>query len=59
MPIGIAAFLLLVPLALTSTGGGQRRLGKRWRTPRRLVYLAVPVSVWHICGLTGTSRPGR
>jgi len=47
MPIGIAAFLLLVPLALTSTRGWQRRLGKRWRTLHRLVYLAVPVSVWH------------
>jgi methionine sulfoxide reductase heme-binding subunit len=47
MPIGIAAFLLLVPLALTSTRGWQRRLGKRWRSLHRLVYLAVPVSVWH------------
>ena len=47
MPIGIAAFFLLLPLALTSTRGWQRRLGKRWRTLHRLVYLAVPVSVWH------------
>ena len=47
MPIGIAAFLLLTPLAITSTRGWQRRLGKRWRILHRLVYLAVPVSVWH------------
>ena len=47
MPIGIIAFLLLVPLALTSTHGWQRRLGKRWRTLHRLVYLAAPLSVWH------------
>ena len=47
MPIGIAAFLLLVPLALTSTRGWQRRLGKRWRSLHRLVYLALALSVWH------------
>lgn len=47
MPIGIAAFVLLIPLAATSTRGWQRRLGKRWRTLHRLVYLALPLSVWH------------
>jgi sulfoxide reductase heme-binding subunit YedZ len=47
MPIGIAAFALLVPLALTSTQGWQRRLGKRWRTLHRLVYVAAILSVWH------------
>jgi sulfoxide reductase heme-binding subunit YedZ len=47
MLIGLVAFLLLVPLAITSTRGWQRRLGKRWRTLHRLVYLAIPLSVWH------------
>jgi sulfoxide reductase heme-binding subunit YedZ len=47
MTIGLAAFALLVPLALTSTRGWQRRLGKRWRTLHRLIYLAAPLSVWH------------
>jgi len=47
MAIGLAAFLLLVPLALTSTAGWQRRLGKRWRTLHWLIYLAVPLSVLH------------
>jgi len=47
MPIGIVALLLLLPLALTSTRGWQRRLGKRWRQLHRLVYLALPLSVWH------------
>jgi methionine sulfoxide reductase heme-binding subunit len=47
MLIGLVAFLLLIPLALTSTRGWQRRLGKRWRTLHRLVYLALPLSVWH------------
>lgn len=47
MPIGISAFLLLLPLAITSTRGWQRRLGKRWRQLHRLIYLAAPLSVWH------------
>lgn len=47
MLIGLVAFLLLAPLAITSTKGWQRRLGKRWRTLHRLVYLAIPLSVWH------------
>ncbi|MBV7337939.1 sulfoxide reductase heme-binding subunit YedZ [Chloroflexi bacterium TSY] len=47
MPIGIAAFLLLIPLAATSTRGWQRRLGRRWRTLHWLVYPAILLSVWH------------
>jgi methionine sulfoxide reductase heme-binding subunit len=48
MIAGLAAFLVLVPLALTSTTGWQRRLGRRWRTLHRLVYLAAPLSVLHV-----------
>ncbi len=40
--IGMTAFLLLVPLALTSTKGSIRRLGKRWTALHRLAYV-VPV----------------
>jgi hypothetical protein len=29
--VGFAAFLLLIPLAVTSTKGWQKRLGKRWK----------------------------
>jgi methionine sulfoxide reductase heme-binding subunit len=47
MTIGLIAFMLLIPLALTSTRGWQRRLGKRWRTLHRLIYVAAPLSVWH------------
>lgn len=47
MPLGIVAFVLLVPLAITSTQGWQRRLGKRWRALHRLVYVAAILSVWH------------
>jgi sulfoxide reductase heme-binding subunit YedZ len=47
MAIGLASFLLLVPLALTSTAGWQRRLGRSWRTLHWLIYLAVPLGVLH------------
>jgi sulfoxide reductase heme-binding subunit YedZ len=47
MTVGLLALLALIPLAATSTRGWQRRLGKRWRQLHRLVYLAVPLSVWH------------
>ena len=48
MLVGLAALLLLVPLALTSTRGWQCRLGKRWRTLHTLVYVAAPLSVLHV-----------
>jgi sulfoxide reductase heme-binding subunit YedZ len=47
MSIGLVAFVLLIPLATTSTAGWQRRLGKHWRTLHRLVYPAALLSVWH------------
>jgi sulfoxide reductase heme-binding subunit YedZ len=47
MAVGLIALAALLPLALTSTDGWQRRLGPRWRTLHRLVYLAVPLAVLH------------
>lgn len=47
MSVGLLAFVLLIPLAITSTDGWQRRLGKRWRRLHQLVYLALPLSVLH------------
>jgi len=47
MSVGLVAFLMLVPLALTSTSAWQRRLGKRWRMLHWLVYLAAPLSALH------------
>jgi methionine sulfoxide reductase heme-binding subunit len=44
---GFGAFLLLIPLAVTSTKGWQRRLGKRWRVLHRAMYLVVPLAVLH------------
>ncbi|MDP1632583.1 MAG: protein-methionine-sulfoxide reductase heme-binding subunit MsrQ [Caulobacter sp.] len=46
--IGMAAFLLLTPLAATSFNGAVRRLGpKRWRRLHQLIYLIVPMGVVH------------
>src|SRR5215211_2230488 len=47
MSAGLLAFALLIPLALTSTNGWQRRLGRRWKALHRLVYFAVPISLLH------------
>ena len=47
MSVGLLAFALLIPLAITSTNGWQRRLGKRWRMLHQLIYLALPLSVLH------------
>jgi sulfoxide reductase heme-binding subunit YedZ len=47
MGIGLIAFALFIPLALTSTNGWQKRLGKRWKSLHRLVYVAVPLGVLH------------
>lgn len=49
--VGFAAFLLLLPLALTSTKGWMRRLGKRWKQLHRLVYLAAFLAVVHFVWL--------
>jgi sulfoxide reductase heme-binding subunit YedZ len=48
---GFTAFLLLVPLALTSTKGAIRRLGKRWQKLHRLIYLAAGLGVLHFIWL--------
>jgi sulfoxide reductase heme-binding subunit YedZ len=46
--VGFAAWLLLVPLALTSTDGWVRRLGHpRWKWLHRLVYLVALLAVVH------------
>jgi sulfoxide reductase heme-binding subunit YedZ len=37
--MGFTAFVLMIPLALTSTTGWIRRLGKRWQMLHRLIYI--------------------
>lgn len=45
--IGLAALLGLVPLAVTSTRGWMRRLGRRWQRLHWLVYPIAILAVWH------------
>jgi sulfoxide reductase heme-binding subunit YedZ len=45
--VGFSAFLLLTPLAVTSTKGWIRRLGRRWTSLHRLVYVAATLGVIH------------
>jgi sulfoxide reductase heme-binding subunit YedZ len=58
--VGFAAFLLMVPLALTSTQGWIRRLGgKRWQALHRLIYATAVLGVVHYWWLVKAdiSRP--
>jgi sulfoxide reductase heme-binding subunit YedZ len=45
--VGLSALLILLPLALTSTKGMQKRLGKNWKKLHRWVYAAGILAVIH------------
>ncbi len=45
--IGMAAFVLLIPLALTSNNWSIRRLGPRWTKLHRLVYIIAAAGALH------------
>jgi sulfoxide reductase heme-binding subunit YedZ len=45
--MGFTAFLLLVPLAVSSTTAMQRRLGRNWQRLHRLVYVAATAGLLH------------
>jgi methionine sulfoxide reductase heme-binding subunit len=46
--VGFTAFVLLIPLAVTSTAGWIRRLGgKRWQMLHRLIYITAMCGVIH------------
>ena len=49
--VGFAAFLLLLPLAITSTKGWMRRLGKGWKQLHRLIYVAGVLVIIHFVWL--------
>ena len=44
---GFIAFVLMIPLAVTSTRGWIRRLGKRWTTVHALVYVSAILAAVH------------
>jgi sulfoxide reductase heme-binding subunit YedZ len=46
--VGFIAFVLLIPLAITSTNGMIKRLGgKRWQWLHRLIYIIAPLAILH------------
>ncbi len=46
--VGFSAFLLLIPLAITSTNGMVRRLGgRRWQWLHRTIYVIAPLGILH------------
>ncbi|MCO5101937.1 MAG: sulfoxide reductase heme-binding subunit YedZ [Burkholderiaceae bacterium] len=59
--VGMTAFLLLVPLAATSTNAMMRRLGRRWQELHRLVYAIAVLAVlhywWHKAGKHDFAAP--
>ena len=45
--VGMTAFLLMLPLAVTSNAAMIRRLGRRWQALHRLAYVAAVAAVVH------------
>ena len=55
--VGFTGFVLLIPLAITSTAGWIRRLGgKRWQTLHRLIYVSAIAGVIHYLWLVKADR---
>ena len=55
--VGFAGFVLLIPLAITSTAGWIRRLGgKRWQALHRLIYVSAIAGVIHYLWLVKADR---
>lgn len=46
--LGLAAWLLLLPLAMTSSRASRRRLGRRWLQLHRLIYPALLLACLHL-----------
>ncbi len=45
--IGTTAYLLLIPLAITSYKWGMKKIGKNWKKLHQLVYLISPMLIFH------------
>jgi sulfoxide reductase heme-binding subunit YedZ len=55
--VGFLTFLILLPLAITSTRGWMKRLGKNWKRLHRLVYLAALLDVVHFVWVVKAGNP--
>ena len=53
---GFSALVLLIPLAVTSTRGMIRRLGRRWQVLHRLIYVSACLGVIHYLWLVKADR---
>ncbi len=53
--LGFAAFMLLVPLGLTSFAAAQRKLGRRWKQLHRSVYAVGILAVLHVVWIVRSS----
>lgn len=56
--LGASAFVLLLPLAATSTRAAMRRLGRRWVTLHKAMYVAVVLAVGHYAWLVKADERG-
>jgi sulfoxide reductase heme-binding subunit YedZ len=45
--VGFSAFVLLIPLAATSTNAMIKRLGRRWAQLHQLIYAIAPLAILH------------
>jgi len=55
--VGFTGFILLIPLAITSTAGWIRRLGgKRWQALHRLIYVSATAGVIHYLWLVKADK---
>ena len=54
LTVGFAAWVLLIPLAITSTTAMMRRLGRRWQQLHRLIYLIGLLGMLHYLWLVKT-----
>ncbi|MDH5547226.1 MAG: sulfoxide reductase heme-binding subunit YedZ [Gammaproteobacteria bacterium] len=48
---GFLSFILMAPLAITSTNGWMRRLGAQWKRLHRLVYIIAILAILHFIWL--------
>jgi methionine sulfoxide reductase heme-binding subunit len=55
--VGFTAFVLLIPLAWTSTRGWIRKLGRKWTALHQLIYVAAALGVLHYLWLIKGDRP--